>query len=121
MVIHRRVCTTGEEAGRGRRSLQREKRRRAFRFLFFSAFFPLLRVASPPAIFRGDFSLGAISHLRRAPADVAAWAVMDSNSIPQRSGTKPSLIVRTVFISFTPSLRAKNVFHVDVPARRNPS
>lgn len=95
------ACTTGEEAGRGRRSLQREERRRAFRFLFFSAlFFPLLRVASPPAIFRGDFSLGAISHPRRAPADVAAWAV-DSDSTPQRSRTKPSLIIRSVFLSLS--------------------
>lgn len=53
------------------------------RFLFFSAFFFLFSVASSLAIFCGDFSLGAISHLRCAPADTAVWAVMDSNSIPQ--------------------------------------
>lgn len=53
------MCITGEEAGRGRHSLQREKRLRAFRFLFFSAFF--LSSASR-ALSR---SVAAISRSRR--------------------------------------------------------
>jgi len=77
------VCTTGEGAGRGRRSLQREKRRRA-RSVFFSS--PLFSSSSPRrelfAIFRGDLSLGAISHLRRVPANTAVWAA--SRNDPRR-------------------------------------
>lgn len=70
VVIHTEsVCTTGEGAGRGRRSLQEARSAAPFRFLFFSAsaffFLPLSRDLSRRSLARRDISSAARSRGRR--------------------------------------------------------